>query len=133
MIKYKTLVYLFYCHMLKQKIWLQISLHFSKKSPCLCRDLNLGPRTQSRMYICSRPLGYGPLIMPIIASFPIKSNSIGSSWEVCFPVWLDFSALDAKQIAFWYRSFLTQSWSKTPMTSSVHCKFNSFTAAYTRT
>ena len=49
-----------YCHMLGQTIWLQLSSPFLKKSNCFCRDLNLGPRPQSRTYICSRLLGYGP-------------------------------------------------------------------------
>ena len=35
----------------------------SQKSTCLCRDLNPGPRPWFRMYIRSRPLGYGPLII----------------------------------------------------------------------
>ena len=48
-----------YCHVWEQTIWLQLVCH-SQKSTCLCRDLNPGPPPQSRMYIRTRPLGYGP-------------------------------------------------------------------------
>ena len=61
-----------YCHVQEQTIWLQLSSPFSKKSPCLCRDLkHWTPTTIQNIHTL-----YTARLWPLVIIIKIISNQI---------------------------------------------------------